>query len=131
MSKAGYLHEVDKVGIPLLEHPEHGPLYNRLPCDPELNQLLSRGQSRPGPGGPLATVERISGDPEIAQAVAQRWGALLEEMEAAAVALVALRYGKPFGALRGVSNLAGRRELDVAVGAEAAQRALLNLEGRP
>lgn len=51
----------------------------------------------------------------------------MEEMEGAAVGLVARWYAKPFAALRGVSNPAGLRELDLAAGAEAAQRALLAL----
>jgi len=124
---AGRLHDLDKVGIPLLRHPQHGELYNRLPCDHALSERIAA--ANPGLArGVFATVGRISGDQTTARAVAARWGALLEEMEAAAVALVALRYGRPFAALRGVSNQAGHRELDVAAGAEAAQQALLNLE---
>ncbi len=122
-----YLHGLDKVGIPLGQHPEAGEIYNRLPCDRSLNIKLRAAN----PGlvqGAFATVGRISGDAEAAAAQQSRWDALIEEMEAAAVGLVALHYEKPFSALRGVSNIAGRRELDVAAGAEAAQKALLALE---
>lgn len=121
-----HLYGLDKVGIPLGQHVRAGEIYNRLPCDRELNgELLA---ANPGLAqGAFATVGRISGDPDTAAALTKRWGVVLEEMESAAVALVALHYAKPFAAIRGVSNIAGRRELDVAAGAGAAQEALLAL----
>ncbi len=125
----GSLRDFSLVGIPLCTGRDGDDLYNRLPCDPDLIEEITA--ANPGIAqGVFATVERISGDPEAAQAVAARWGAVMEEMEGAAVGLVALHYAKPFAALRGVSNLAGLRELDVALGGGAAQRALLNLEAR-
>lgn len=117
---------LDEVDIALAGRSSGRPLYNRIPCDPGLNELIRR--ANPGIAeGPFATVGRISGDAPTAQAMARRWGAIMEEMEGAAVGQVARWYAKPFAAIRGVSNPAGRRELDVATGAEAAQRALLAL----
>ncbi|MEW5914371.1 MAG: futalosine hydrolase [Thermodesulfobacteriota bacterium] len=117
-----YLHGLEKVGIPLAQG-----VYNRLPCDAGLNQRLLAARPELAQGV-FATVGRVSGDQATARAVAARWGAAVEDMESAAVGLVARHYGRPFAALRGISNLAGQRELDVAAGAEAAQRALLALE---
>lgn len=124
----GRLYGLEQAGIPLARHPQAGEIYNRLPCDPALNDLLSAGW--PGLArGTFATVGRISGDAATARAVAARWGADVEEMESGAVALVALHYGRPFAALRGISNPAGDRRLDLAAGAGAAQEVLLALEG--
>ncbi len=118
---------LDLTGIPLMRDPQGRPLFNRLPVDQALTDQLCAG--RPGIGrGPFATVNQVSGDQETARDLEQRWGALLEDMETAAVAQVAAWYHRPFAALRGASNIAGRRELDVAAGAEAAQRVLLGEE---
>lgn len=124
------LQGLDEVDIALAGRSSGWPVYNRIPCDPGLNELIIR--ANPGLArGAFATVGRISGDGPTAEAVARRWGAIIEEMEGAAVGLVARWYAKPFVAIRGVSNPAGLRELDVAAGAEAAQRVLLALEGQP
>ncbi|MCB2228465.1 MAG: futalosine hydrolase [Desulfarculaceae bacterium] len=127
VAKDGRLHELSVVGIPLYGARGKNDVYNRVPCDPGLAGLILA--ANPGLAqGAFATVERISGDPATAEAIAGRWDVALEEMEGAAVGLVALHYGKPFAALRGVSNLAGDRDLDVAAGAGAAMRALMNLD---
>ncbi len=121
------LHGLEKTGIPLLERGGQA-LFNRLPCDPALSRALARpGLAR----GVFACVVQVSGDPLIAAEVEARWGAILEDMESGAVAQVAALYGLPFACLRGVSNLAGARELEVRAGAEAAQRALLAALGEP
>jgi futalosine hydrolase len=116
------LHPLEVVGIPLARDHRGRGVYHRFPCDPELVAALSGGTL---PLGTFATVVQVSGDPATAEEVARRWEAILEDMESAALAQLALHYRIPFAALRGVSNLAGRRELDLAAGAEAAQRALL------
>jgi futalosine hydrolase len=120
-------HPLEKLGMPLHIAPQGQEFFHRWPVDPELCQLLAA----PNPGlarGVFATVSQVSGDPPTAARLEARWGALLEDMESAAVAQVAALYGMPFAALRGVSNRAGHRELDVEAGAGAAQKALLALE---
>ncbi len=118
---------LEALGIPLLHDGRGRPLYNRLPVDQALSDLLAR--ANPGLArGAFVCVAQVSGDPATAQALAARWGGMLEDMESAAVAQVAALYGLPFAALRGVSNQAGARELDVAAGAGVAQEALLRLE---
>jgi futalosine hydrolase len=119
------LHGLEKTGIPLLKHQDE-ELYNHLPCHGELSKRLAL----PGLAqGAFACVAQVSGDPAIAAMVKDRWGAILEDMESGAVAQVAALYGLPFACVRGVSNMAGARELDVKAGAEAAQRALLQALG--
>lgn len=130
VQSASRWHPLDLTGIQLMRGPGGRPVFNRLPVDLGLTDLICA--ARPGLArGPFATVNQVSGDPATARALEDRWGALLEDMETAAVAQVAAWHEKPFAALRGVSNIAGQRGLDVAAGAEAAQRVLLGLEARP
>jgi futalosine hydrolase len=117
---------LEKLGLPLMRDGQGRDYYHRWPCDPALNSLLAG--ARPGlKQGVFATVSQVSGDQATAAGLEARWGALLEDMESAAVAQVAALYGLPMACLRGVSNLAGQRELDVARGAGAAQEVLLAL----
>ncbi|MBI5521639.1 MAG: futalosine hydrolase [Desulfarculus sp.] len=120
-------HPLERLGLPLLRDSQGRDHYHRWPCDPALNDLFAG--ARPGiRRGVFATVSQVSGDPATAAVMEQRWGALLEDMESAAVAQVAALYGLPCACLRGVSNIAGQRELDVAAGAGAAQEVLLALD---
>jgi futalosine hydrolase len=119
-------HPLDKLGLPLFRDAQGRDYYHRWPCDPDLNHILAG--ARPGMRqGVFATVNQVSGDEAVAAGLEQRWGAILEDMESAAVAQVAALYGLPMACLRGVSNIAGQRELDVAAGAGAAQEVLLAL----
>ncbi len=122
---AGGWQGLETIGIPLGEH-RGAPLYHRLPADPG---LLAAFAARGIGTGAFASLGLVSGHLAAAEALARRWGALLEDMETAAVALTAMHYGVPWGALRGVSNQAGQRALDVPAGARAAQRAFLAWAG--
>lgn len=122
-----HLHGIEKTGIALWQDQEGQEYFNHIPVDPELSDRLDRAAG-PLPRGLFATVGRVSGDAEAAEQVSARWGAVVEEMESAAVGLVALQRGIPFAAVRGVSNVVGHREFNLAAGAEAAQRVLLALE---
>lgn len=118
---------LNALGLPLGQGPDGAARYHRWPCDSGLAQLFLA--ANPGiTSGAFNSVVQVSGDAPAAAALETRWGAIIEEMEGAAVAQVAAHYGRPFAALRGVSNRAGRRELDIRAGAEAAQKAFLRLE---
>jgi futalosine hydrolase len=119
------LHGLERIGIPLVHDPEGNAYYNRLPVDSAFSQALSQANPEIAQGR-FATVNQVSGDGATAQRIQERWGVILEEMEGAALAQVALHYGVPFAALRGVSNQCGQRELDLKAGARAAQRVFLN-----
>ena len=118
------LHGLHKIGIPLAASAGGDNIYNEMTCDPVLSQRLKAAAPQAASGA-FATVGRVSGDPATAEALAARWPVIIEEMEAAAVAQVAAHYDVPFAAVRGVSNIAGDRGLDVAAGAESAQRVVL------
>ena len=62
--------------------------------------------------------------------LARRYQAVCENMEGAAVALVALRYGIPCLEIRGISNLVEDRDMsrwDIGLAVEAAQRFVLKV----
>ena len=78
--------------------------------------------------GRCATVSTCSGTNLHGAALSQRWNALAESMEGAAVAQVCLRCGIDCLEIRGISNLVEERDLatwDIAGAVEAAQRFVL------
>lgn len=122
------LHGLETIGCPVITSPGGVKYHNRLPADQYLNAEILR--AAPGLArGAFASVNLISGDAAVADEREARWGVILEEMEAGALALCAALYEKPFAAVRGVSNLAGDRELDLKAGARAAQEAVLAWAG--
>ena len=85
---------------------------------------LTRGRS--------ATVSTCSGTRRHGDDLAQRWGALIENMEGAAVAQVCLRSAVDCLEIRGISNLVEERDLkkwDIPRAMEAAQRFVLKYLG--
>ncbi|WP_018112183.1 futalosine hydrolase [Thermus igniterrae] len=82
--------------------------YNRFPLDPGLTGALSRALDLPQVVG--LTRDLVSESLEEAQALAQRFGAQVENMEGAAFARVCLLLGIPGAELRAISNPAGVRD---------------------
>jgi futalosine hydrolase len=126
MRKTNGILPLDNLGIPLYRDAAGKEVYNRIPVDRDLTDRLARIDPNLKQGV-FATVGQVSGDHATAAVLELAWGAILEDMESAAVGMVAALYNKPFACLRGVSNMAGHRKLDVAAGAEAAQKVLLSM----
>lgn len=98
------------------------PVWNSIPLDP-VSALNAMGLRNPKAGsgsvgnppvatGPGITVAGCSGTPDRARALAERYGALTENMEGFALALAAHGARIPFAEIRAVSNIAGHRNRD-------------------
>lgn len=90
----------------------------------QLADYLGVGLTR----GRFVTVSTCSGSLLKGEELVRRCGALTENMEGAAVALVCLRYGVDCLEIRGISNLVEERNLenwDIPRAVEAAQRFVL------
>jgi len=78
--------------------------------------------------GRFATVSTCSGTLQQGEELSQRWNAIIENMEGAAVAQVCLRCGVDCLEIRGVSNMVEERDLkkwDIPRAVDAAQRFVL------
>ena len=128
---------LDAIGIPLVET-KGEPIFNRIPVDPEelklARRLLSHWESLSSTArihlGPFVTVSAASGSLARARLLADRFGAMCENMEGGAVAQVCLRYQVPFMEIRGLSNWAGdrnKKRWHLAKALNNCQRALLYL----
>jgi futalosine hydrolase len=76
----------------------------------------------------FVTVSTCSGTNALSDAIEGRTHGAVENMEGAAAAQIAQRYGIPFGEVRGISNLTGDRDRaawKIPEAARAAQEALL------
>lgn len=118
---------LEALGLPALEL-DGRRLYNHLPADPVwTSQLHAQLGLLPRP---FLTRDAVSETPEGAAELERRWGAVVENMEGAAVAQTALWWGIPWAELRAVSNLAGVRDKtrwDVPKALAALERALASL----
>jgi len=118
---------LQSMNLPLAQ-PEGKDIYNiiRLNCD-----AAPRDSMR----ADFLTVAAISGSPAMAAQLSGRFtpsaGTLLcEDMESAAVGLIALRAGIPCTVVRGISNLSGERDhahWKIKQAAQAAQELLLEI----
>lgn len=102
-----------------------------ISLDREMAGLLADAAQSTAPVrvGPFLTVVGVSADLRLAEARANRFSAIAENMEGFAVALAGQRFRIKAGEIRGVSNLAGNRDkktwnLDLAN--QQAQAAVLN-----
>jgi futalosine hydrolase len=131
---AGWI-STEGIGIPLLERGELRR-FNRFPLDAGLvtragERLAERGVA--AVAGPFVTVSCCSGTERRGRQIAERFGAVCESMEGAALAHVAAIYGVPFLELRAISNAVEDRDLsrwrlrDAVAASCAAARLLVDL----
>lgn len=114
-SPEGFL-DMEALGFPVVAGAT--PLFNVFPL--QIFPALRRAA--------FVTVNTCTGSDETAAALVARTGGAVENMEGAAIAHVAAVYGLPAGEIRGISNIAGRRDRStwrVKEAALAAQQALL------
>lgn len=114
MAPNGWL-GLEEMGLPLFTSQDNA-FYNQIPLSDEINRAVKRFAEHAGiklACGHFATVSTCSGTTTQGMALAQRYNVICENMEGAAVALVALRYNTPCIELRGISNLVEDRDLSL------------------
>lgn len=119
--------DLKQMGLPLLQQGERS-WYGTIPMalhETEKVLQLADSHGLRLTRGRFVTVSACSGTKERGLELSRRYQAICENMEGAAIALNALRYGVPCLEIRGISNLVedrdlSRWEIDRAV--EAAQR---------
>ncbi len=77
----------------------------------------------------FVTVSTCTGTDDLTRCIQERTQGEVENMEGAAAAQIAARYGIPMGEVRGISNMTGRRDRatwKIPEAARAAQEALLS-----
>ncbi len=114
-SPDGFL-DMEALALPVIDGSP--PLFNRLPLDlfPAARRV------------PFVTCSTCTGTDEQALAIAARTGGAVESMEGAAIVQVARLSHIPVGEIRGISNIAGRRDRAswrIEEAAAAARRALV------
>ncbi|MGD2080268.1 MAG: futalosine hydrolase [Nitrospirota bacterium] len=121
---------LEEIGIELLR--KGGRKYfNEFPMDGRLLRRASRLLEGAG-AGVFATVNASTGTMDRASEIVERYGAVCENMEGAAVAQVCKRYGVPVLELRGISNVIPERDRGkwaLELASEECQRALIRLAG--
>lgn len=109
------LHDVTTIGLPLLQ--KGGKKYfHEFPLDRKLLRKAMRAVETDGASfafrsGPFVTVSACTGTTTRAREIEQRYQAVCENMEGAAIAHVCARYGIPLLEMRGISNLVVDRDL--------------------
>lgn len=118
-SPDGFL-DMQALGFPIVSG--ETPLYNTLPLQ------VFPAEWRV----PFVTVNMCTGTDVAARMIEARTGGAVENMEGAAIAHVAALAGIPVGEIRGISNMAGKRDKSawrVKEAAVAAQEALIDFLG--
>ena len=129
LTPAGWL-SLEGIGIPAVER-KGKRYFNEFPLSLAVAERavhLATSLGIPLTRGKFLTVSTCSGTGERGRELYGRYGALCENMEGAAVAQVALRYGIDCLEVRGISNLVEDRDpsrWDIPLAVERAQRFLL------
>jgi futalosine hydrolase len=120
------LHGVETTGIELLKKGRK-KFFNEFPLDSRLLKKALR-ELDGIESGIFATVNATTGTLKRAREIKDRFGAVCENMEGAAVAHVCARYGIPVLEIRGISNIVPRRDgWDREGAARNSQEALLKV----
>ncbi len=112
MAPNGWL-GLEEMGLPLFTS-QSNICYNRIPLSENINQAVQIFAEQAGiklACGRFATVSTCSGTTAQGMELARRYNVICENMEGAAVALMALRYRTPCIELRSISNLVEDRDL--------------------
>ena len=131
ITSRGWL-DLHGMGFPLVTC-SSGSFYNRFPLSTVFREKAGATARRQGIDlreGTFITVSTCSGTLQRGEELEQRFGAIAENMEGAAIAQVCLRYGVECLEVRGISNMVEERNMnawDIPLAVDAAQRFVLEL----
>ncbi|MBC8412681.1 MAG: futalosine hydrolase [Nitrospira sp.] len=106
ITSAGFL-GMETIGIPVVQTDDR-KYFNDYPLE-LIPEMSSAFPGRILASGHFLTVSAASGDAARADLLAERFTAICENMEGAAIAQVCAMYEIPMYAVRGISNIAGDR----------------------
>lgn len=118
--------DMSAIGFPLLKKGKKA-FFNEFPLRENLVKKLSKALKIPM--GRFITVCAGTRSRKRALELEKRWGGLVENMEGAAMAQMALLYGIPFLEIRGISNIVGDppAKWQKELAAENCQKAVLEI----
>jgi futalosine hydrolase len=123
-------YSLERIGIPLLDR-NGKRFFNEIPLSLQANaaalQVAEQLGIEPLATGRFLTVAACSGTKARGEELKDRFGGICENMEGAAVALMAARYGIECMELRGISNYVEDRDTtqwDISLAATKSQRFL-------
>jgi futalosine hydrolase len=131
VSPDGWL-DLKQMGLPMLQEGGRS-WYNTIPLarhEAEKAVQLADSHGLQLVRGRFVTVSSCSGTKARGQELARRYQAICENMEGAAIALVAMRYGIPCLEIRGISNLVEDRDMsrwNIGLAVESAQRFVIKV----
>ena len=131
LTPAGWM-DMKQIGLALFSEEERS-WYNSIPLarhEAQKAMKLADSHGLKLTRGRFVTVSSCSGTKIRGQELARRYQAVCENMEGAAIALTALRYGIPCLEIRGISNLVEDRDMsrwDISRAVEAAQRFVIKV----
>lgn len=131
LTPTGWL-DMKDMGLPLFSD-EGRSWYNSIPLarhEAQKAMKLAESHGVQLTRGRFVTVSCCSGTKARGLELAKRYQAICENMEGAAIALTALRYGIPCLEIRGISNLVEDRDMsrwDIGRAVEAAQRFVMKV----
>jgi futalosine hydrolase len=122
-------HPLNVIRIPLVRLPRRR-LFNEFPLDRHLSRAALRSSRHVAnaKAGTFNTVSLCTGTETRAKELSERFGAICENMEGAAIAQLCSLYEVPFVEMRGISNIVEDRDIrkwDIGLAAENCQKALL------
>lgn len=124
--------DLKQMGLPMFQDGERS-WFNTIPLtrhEAEKAMQLADSHGLSLIRGRFVTVSSCSGTKARGLELGRRYQAVCENMEGAAIALVALRYGVPCLEIRGISNLVEDRDMsrwNIGLAVEAAQRFVLKV----
>lgn len=121
--------DLKEIGIPLLQIGAKS-YFNEFPLNQAARIPVNSGKGFQIKRGIFVTVSSVTGTHQRAVELEDRFNAICENMEGAAIAHICAMYSVPFFEIRGVSNMSGirdKRRWNLMLASENCQQAVLEI----